>query len=427
MKNFLEELKWRGMIHDVTPGTEEQLSKEMTIGYIGFDPTADSLHIGNMVQVMTLSLFQKCGHKPVVLIGGATGMVGDPSGKSKERKFLDEKILINNQNKIKIQFEKFLNFTNSKNRALIVNNNSWFNQMSILKFLREIGKHITINYMLAKDSVKNRLESGISFAEFSYQLVQGYDFYWLWKNKNVKIQMGGSDQWGNIVLGTELIRRKDSGNAYALTTPLLTKSDGGKFGKTEEGNVWLDPKKTSPYNFYQFWINISDQDAEKYIKIFSLKEKKEVEELIIRSKKDPQERILQKELANELTILTHSEKDLIIAIKTSKILFGNSSFDELKTLNDLELKSIASAVPNISIKRKLYYENSNTLDLLSSLTGNLIFSSKSDARRMIANGAVTINKNKIDNSEDMPNLELLNKKYLLIQKGKKKYYFVIVK
>jgi len=427
MKDFLEELKWRGMIHDMTPGVEDQLSKEITTGYIGFDPTADSLHIGNMLQVMILSLFQKCGHKPMVLIGGATGMVGDPSGKSKERKFLDEKLLIDNQKKIKNQFEIFLDFNKSKNKALIVNNYDWFNELSVLKFLRTIGKYISINSMLTKDSVKSRLEKGISFTEFTYQLIQGYDFFWLWKNKNVKIQLGGSDQWGNIVLGTELIRRKEKGDAYAITTHLLTKSDGGKFGKTEDGNIWLDPKKTSPYNFYQFWINISDEDAKKNIKIFSLKNRKFIENIIKKSNINPHERILQKQLAEELTVLVHSKEDLAIARKTSKILFGNSTFNELKSLNDLELNSIASAVPNISIEKKSFEKNNNILELLSSLTNNKIFDSKSEARRMIKSGGVSINKIKIEDSEEKPDLELLNKKYLLVQKGKKKYYFIIVK
>ena len=427
MKDFLEELKWRGMIHDMTPGVEDQLSKEVTTGYIGFDPTSDSLHIGNMLQVMILSLFQKCGHKPMVLIGGATGMVGDPSGKSKERKFLEEKLLIDNQKKIKNQFEIFLDFNKSENKALIVNNYDWFNELSVLKFLRTVGKYISINSMLAKDSVKSRLEKGISYTEFTYQLIQGYDFFWLWKNKNVKIQLGGSDQWGNIVLGTELIRRKENGDAYAITTHLLTKSDGGKFGKTEDGNIWLDPKKTSPYNFYQFWINISDEDAKKNIKIFSLKNRKFIEKIIKKSEINPHERILQKQLAEELTVLVHSKKDLTIAIKTSKILFGNSTFNELKSLNDLELNSIASAVPNISIDKKSYENNTNILELLSSLTNNKIFDSKSEAKRMIKSGGVSINKIKIEHSEEKPNLELLNKKYLLVQKGKKKYYFIIVK
>lgn len=427
MKNFLEELKWRGMIHDLTPGVEDQLLKEITTGYIGFDPTSDSLHIGNMLQVIILSLFQKCGHKPIVLIGGATGMVGDPSGKSKERKFLDKKLLLNNQKKIKNQFEIFLDFNVSKNKAVILNNYDWFNEFNILKFLRTVGKHISVNYMLAKDSVKNRLEKGISFTEFSYQLIQGYDFYWLWKNKNVKIQMGGSDQWGNIVLGTELIRRKKNGNAYAITTPLLTKSDGGKFGKTEEGNIWLDSEKTSPYNFYQFWLNISDEDAKKYIKIFSLKERKFIEKILDKSEIDPNERILQNHLAEELTILVHTKKDLDIAKKTSKILFGKSTFEDLKSLNDLELNSIASAVPNISINKKKYENNTDFLNLLSSLTNHQIFNSKSEVRRMIKSGGLSINKIKINETEKTPNLELLNKKYLLVQKGKKKYYFISIK
>ena len=426
MKDFLEELKWRGLIHDLTPGVEEQLQKEMTLGYIGFDPTSDSLHIGNMLQVMLLSIFQKCGHQPVVLIGGATGMVGDPSGKSKERKFLDEDLLIHNQNRIKKQFETFLDFKKSKNKALIVNNFDWFKDFDVLRFLRSVGKHISINYMLAKDSVKNRLESGISFTEFSYQLIQGYDFYWLWKNKNVKIQMGGSDQWGNIVSGTELIRRKANGAAFGITTNLLTKSDGGKFGKTEEGNIWLDPIKTSPYNFYQFWLNISDEDALKYIKIFSMKERSFIEDLIKNSMEKPEFRILQNHIADELTELVHSKESLNIAKKTSKILFGKSTFDDLKSLDKNGLESISSAVPNITIPKKLF-ENSEIIDLLSTSTSNKIFSSKSEIRRMIKDGGVSINKVKVDENHSIKNLKLLDGKYLLIQKGKKKYYFIIMK
>ena len=426
MKDFLEELKWRGLIHDLTPGVEEQLQKEMTLGYIGFDPTSDSLHIGNMLQVMLLSIFQKCGHQPIVLIGGATGMVGDPSGKSKERKFLDEDLLIHNQNRIKKQFETFLDFKKSKNKALIVNNFDWFKDFDVLRFLRSVGKHISINYMLAKDSVKNRLESGISFTEFSYQLIQGYDFYWLWKNKNVKIQMGGSDQWGNIVSGTELIRRKANGAAFGITTNLLTKSDGGKFGKTEDGNIWLDPIKTSPYNFYQFWLNISDEDALKYIKIFSMKERSFIEDLIKNSMEKPEFRILQNHIADELTELVHSKESLNIAKKTSRILFGKSTFDDLKSLDKSGLESISSAVPNITIPKKLF-ENSEIIDLLSTSTKNKIFSSKSEIRRMIKDGGVSINKVKVDENHSIKNLKLLDGKYLLIQKGKKKYYFIIMK
>ena len=426
MKDFLEELKWRGLIHDLTPGVEEQLLKEMTLGYIGFDPTSDSLHIGNMLQVMLLSIFQKCGHQPIVLIGGATGMVGDPSGKSKERKFLDEDLLIHNQNRIKKQFETFLDFKKSKNKALIVNNFDWFKDFDVLRFLRSVGKHISINYMLAKDSVKNRLESGISFTEFSYQLIQGYDFYWLWKNKNVKIQMGGSDQWGNIVSGTELIRRKANGAAFGITTNLLTKSDGGKFGKTEEGNIWLDPIKTSPYNFYQFWLNISDEDALKYIKIFSMKERSFIEDLIKNSMEKPEFRILQNHIADELTELVHSKESLNIAKKTSKILIGKSTIDDLKSLDKNGLESISSAVPNITIPKKLF-ENSEIIDLLSTSTNNKIFSSKSEIRRMIKVGGVSINKVKVDENHSIKNLKLLDGKYLLIQKGKKKYYFIIMK
>ena len=426
MKDFLEELKWRGMIHDLTPGVEDQLQKEMTMGYIGFDPTSDSLHIGNMLQVMILSIFQKCGHKPIVLIGGATGMVGDPSGKSKERKFLDEDLLIYNQKKIKKQFEIFLDFEKTKNKALIVNNFDWFKDFNVLNFLRSVGKHISINYMLAKESVKNRLESGISFTEFSYQLIQGYDFYWLWKNKNVKIQMGGSDQWGNIVSGTELIRRKGNGTAFGITTNLLTKSDGGKFGKTEEGNIWLDPKKTSPYNFYQFWLNISDDDAINYIKIFSMQDKAFIENLIKKSKINTETRVLQNHIAEELTKLVHSKESLNIAKITSKILFGKSTFDDLKLLDKTGLESISSAVPNITITKKSF-KNSEIIDLLSTTTENKIFNSKSEIRRMIKSGGVSINKIKIVENCTLNNLELLNDKYLLIQKGKKKYYFIIIK
>ena len=326
-ENFVEELRWRGLIHDITPSTEDFLLNNSTSGYIGFDPTADSLHIGNLVQIMTLVHFQKCGHRPIILIGGATGMIGDPSGKSKERKFLDEETLIKNQEKIKSQFEKFLSFSGN-NSAKILNNITWFKKFNTLEFLRKVGKHISVNYMMAKDSVKNRLESGISFTEFTYQLIQGYDFYWLWKNEDVKIQFGGSDQWGNILTGNELIRRIESGESYALTTPLITKSDGGKFGKTEEGNVWLDEKKTSPYKFYQFWINISDEDAKVFIKIFTHKSQKEIDKLILDHEKEPHLRILQNSLAEEITETVHDKEKLRIAKSTSKVLFGKFHDDE---------------------------------------------------------------------------------------------------
>jgi tyrosyl-tRNA synthetase len=324
MKDFIEELHWRGMIHDKMPGVEDQLKKEKTKAYIGFDPTADSLHIGNLVQIMTLVHFQRCGHQPVALVGGATGMVGDPSGKSQERNLLDENTLNHNLKCVKGQLEKFLDFS-GENAAEVVNNYDWFKEYRFLDFIRDVGKHITVNYMMAKDSVKSRLETGLSFTEFSYQLVQGFDFYWLWKNKDVKIQLGGSDQWGNIVTGTELIRRMNQGEAYAITTPLITKADGGKFGKTESGNIWLDPERTSPYQFYQYWINASDEDVEKYIKIFSIKDKEEIERLIAEHRIEPHRRTLQKALAEEITARVHSKSELEMAIKASSILFGKST------------------------------------------------------------------------------------------------------
>ena len=423
MKNFVEELRWRGMIHDITPNTEKYLSKNLTSGYIGFDPTADSLHIGNLVQIMTLVHFQKCGHSPLILIGGATGMIGDPSGKSKERKFLDINTLKENQKKIQLQFEKFLNFSGS-NAASIVNNYSWFKEIDLLKFLRDIGKNISINYMVAKDSVKNRLETGISFTEFSYQLIQGYDFYWLWKNKNVKIQLGGSDQWGNILTGNELIRKIEKGDSFALTTPLITKSDGGKFGKTEDGNVWLDSKRTSPYKFYQFWINVSDVDAVNFIKIFSLEDKYKIDDLIKSHKKDPHLRVLQNSLADEVTILVHGKSNLKIAKKTSKILFGKSDYKDLKEISKNEIESLAKAVPSVIIKRSEL--SKNLLTLLSESSNNEIFKSKSDVRRMIKNNGLIINKNKIVDENYNLLENLIFNKFALLQKGKKNYTFIIV-
>ena len=423
MKNFVEELKWRGLIHDITPSTEEYLLKNTTSGYIGFDPTADSLHIGNLVQIMTLVHFQKCGHKPIILIGGATGMIGDPSGKSKERKFLDEKTLNNNQNKIRSQFEKFLDF-NGDNSASIVNNKTWFENFNLLDFLRKVGKHISVNYMMAKDSVKNRLETGISFTEFSYQLIQGYDFYWLWKNKDVKIQFGGSDQWGNILTGNELIRRIDGGESFALTTPLITKSDGGKFGKTEEGNVWLDETKTSPYKFYQFWINVSDEDAMTFIKIFTQKSNDEIKQLISSHKKEPHLRILQNALAEEITETVHNEEKLNIAKSTSEVLFGKFKKEDFDKLDENVMESLSTAIPCVKIKRDNLSKDFKTL--LTESSNFEIFKSKSELIRLIKNNGLSINKEKIsdDNYDILNNLKF--NKYILLQKGKKNYTFIIV-
>tara|TARA_B100001741_G_scaffold35444_1_gene25352 strand:- start:7794 stop:9068 length:1275 start_codon:yes stop_codon:yes gene_type:complete len=423
MKNFVEELKWRGLIHDITPSTEEYLLKNTTSGYIGFDPTADSLHIGNLVQIMTLVHFQKCGHKPIILIGGATGMIGDPSGKSKERKFLDEKTLNNNQNKIRSQFEKFLDFTGD-NSASIVNNKTWFENFNLLDFLRKVGKHISVNYMMAKDSVKNRLETGISFTEFSYQLIQGYDFYWLWKNKDVKIQFGGSDQWGNILTGNELIRRIDGGESFALTTPLITKSDGGKFGKTEEGNVWLDETKTSPYKFYQFWINVSDEDAMTFIKIFTQKSNDEIKQLISSHKKEPHLRILQNALAEEITETVHNEEKLNVAKSTSEVLFGKFKKEDFDKLDENVMESLSTAIPCVKIKRDNLSKDFKTL--LTESSNFEIFKSKSELIRLIKNNGLSINKEKIsdDNYDILNNLKF--NKYILLQKGKKNYTFIIV-
>ncbi|MFT7030563.1 MAG: tyrosyl-tRNA synthetase [Marinoscillum sp.] len=423
MKNIVEELKWRGMVHDIMPGTEDQLTKEMTTAYIGFDPTADSLHIGNLVQIMTLMHFQRFGHKPIALVGGATGMVGDPSGKSSERNLLDEETLSRNIKGVKGQLEKFLNF-NGDNAAELVNNYDWFKEFNFLEFIRDVGKHISVNYMMAKDSVKSRLETGLSFTEFSYQLVQGYDFYWLWKNKNVKLQLGGSDQWGNIVTGTELIRRKGQGVAFAMTTPLITKSDGSKFGKSEGGNIWLDPEKTSPYKFYQYWINSSDEDIEKYIKIFSTKDHDEIDALITKHREEPHMRLLQKTLAEEITIRVHSKEDLEMAIKASNILFGKSTTEELSEVNEQTLLQVFEGVPQAEISLAAYQATENITDLLSEVSGGIVFESKGEARRMIKGGGVSINKVKIDSDVAPLNFDLLQGKYLLAQKGKKNYYLI---
>ena len=420
--NFVEELKWRGMIHDIMPGTQEQFEKEITSAYIGFDPTADSLHIGSLVQIMILVHLQRCGHKPFALVGGATGMVGDPSGKSKERNLLDEKTLNHNLNSVQKQLEQFLNFDCGANSAEVVNNYDWFKEFNFLDFIRDVGKHMSVNYMMAKDSVKSRLETGMSFTEFSYQLVQGYDFYWLWKNKNCKVQLGGSDQWGNIVTGTELVRRKGEGKVFAVTTPLIKKADGGKFGKTESGNVWLDKTKTSPYKFYQFWLNSSDEDAKNYIKIFTLKSQEEIKQLTTEHEEAPHLRGLQKVIAEEVTTRVHSVADLDMAIKASNILFGKSTADDLKSLDEETFLSVFEGVPQFVISKTDL--GLGILDIVAEKTQ--IFASKGEARRMIKSNAVSINKEKIKEDIQLSENDLLNGKYILAQKGKKNYFLIIV-
>lgn len=423
--NFIEELKWRGMLQDCMPGTEEQLLKEVTSGYIGFDPTADSLGVGNLVQIMTLLHFQQAGHKPIALIGGATGMVGDPSGKSQERNLLSEEILTHNIQCQKKQLEKFLNFDSGPNAAVLVNNYDWFKEFSFLDFIRDVGKHITVNYMLAKDSVKSRLENGMSFTEFSYQLVQGYDFLYLLQNHACKLQMGGSDQWGNIVTGTELIRRKGAGEAFALTTPLIRKADGTKFGKTEKGNIWLDPLKTSPYQFYQFWLNASDSDASTYIRIFTLFSKLEIEKLEAEHSQAPHLRILQRALAKDITCRVHSEADYEMAASASEILFGKGTTESLKMLSEADLLTIMEGVPQLEISKEDILSGINIVDLLAEKTN--VFPSKGEAKKMIQGGGVSINKEKISETNHLVNEQLLlNNKYLLIQKGKKNYYLIRV-
>ncbi len=426
-KDFIAELQWRGMIHDVMPGTQEQFQKEMTTAYIGFDPTADSLHIGNLVQIMVLVHLQKAGHKPVALLGGATGMVGDPSGKSKERNLLSEDILQHNLSCVKAQLEKFLDFDSGLNSAELVNNYDWFREFSFLDFIRDVGKHITVNYMMAKDSVKNRLDTGMSFTEFSYQLVQGYDFYYLYKNNNCKVQLGGSDQWGNIVTGTELIRRMDGGEAFAVTSPLVRKADGTKFGKTEEGNIWLDKEKTTPYKFYQYWINSSDEDVKNYIRIFSMKGKGEIESLEKEHDQAPHLRILQKALAEEITVRVHSTEDYEMAVKASQILFGKSTTEDLANINESTLLSVFEGVPKIDISKDKLGSASDIVTFLSETTGGEIFPSKGEARRMIQGGGVSVNKEKIQSIDTKPEFNLLQEKYLLVQKGKKNYYLVEIK
>lgn len=426
MKDFIGELKWRGMIHDMIPGTEEQLKKEMTTAYIGFDPTASSLHIGNLATIMLLKHFQLAGHKPIALVGGATGMIGDPTGKSEERNLLDEEVLRKNQEGIRNQLKKFLDFDAAENAAELVNNYDWIKEFSFLEFLREAGKHITVNYMMAKDSVKKRLETGLSFTEFSYQLLQGYDYYWLYTHKNVKLQMGGSDQWGNITTGTEFIRRKAGGEAYALTTPLVTKADGSKFGKSESGNVWLDPEMTSPYQFYQFWLNCSDEDAHKLIRVFTLLPKEEIEALEAAHAENPNERILQKAIARDVTTRVHSEEDYAMAVRASSILFGKSTTEDLAQLNEKLLLQVFEGVPQVTITSEELEGAQNVTDLLSEITKGTIFPSKGEARRMIKGGGVSINKQKLSSPEQSPEYDLLQQKYLLVQKGKKNYFLIKV-
>jgi tyrosyl-tRNA synthetase len=423
--SLIAELKWRGMIQDIMPGTEEQLSREMTSGYIGFDPTSDSLHIGSLVPILLLVHLQKAGHKPFALLGGATGMVGDPSGKSEERSLLDEHTLNHNLQSIRTQLEKYLDFNQAiPNAAELVNNYDWFRGMHFLDFIRDVGKHITVNYMMAKDSVKKRLEgvSGMSFTEFSYQLVQGYDFYWLNKNRNCKLQMGGSDQWGNITTGAELIRRKSSGEAFAFTCPLLTKTDGGKFGKTEKGNIWLDPSKTSSYQFYQFWLNATDEDAEKWIKIFTFLNQKEIHSLLGRHNKNPSERLLQKELAKEVTVFIHGQSEYEQALVTTEKLFNQP--DAAANLSEKDLHALEGIVKSTYALNEIRHG----VDLVRFLAETGILPSKGEARKMIQNGGISINRHKVENIQfNIGTDQLLHDKYILVQRGKKNFYLVEVK
>jgi tyrosyl-tRNA synthetase len=424
--NLIAELRWRGLIQDIMPGTEEQLLKEKTSGYVGFDPTSDSLHIGSLVPILLLVHLQRAGHKPIALVGGATGMVGDPSGKSQERNLLDEEALQRNLEGIKRQLRKFLDFdSNSLTAAEMVNNYDWFKQVNFLQFIRDVGKHITVNYMMSKDSVRKRIDSevGISFTEFTYQLIQGYDFYWLYQNKNCKLQMGGSDQWGNITTGTELIRRKASGEAFAFTCPLLTKSDGGKFGKTESGNVWLDAEKTTPYHFYQFWLNATDTDAAKWIKIFTFLPQDEITILVEEHDKDQSQRVLQKRLAKELTIFVHGVDEYLKAVQTTEKLFSQKNASA-ESLSEEDLKSMEGIVHIDYPKEKLQLG----IDAISFLAETTIFPSKGEARKMIQNGGVSINRIKVSTIDEIiDNSKLLHEKYILVQKGKKNYYLINVK
>jgi tyrosyl-tRNA synthetase len=430
MKEFIKELKWRGMLHDIIPGTEEHLSKNKTLGYIGFDPTSDSLHIGSLVPIFILKHYQNAGHTPIVLLGGATGMIGDPSGKSDERNLLDKKILKHNEKKLKIQFEKFLDFKSSiPNKALMVNNYDWMSKFSIIDFARDIGKHITVNYMMGKESVKKRISKdttqGMSFTEFTYQLIQGYDFLHLYKEMNCLLQMGGSDQWGNITTGTELIRRKENKKAFAMTCPLIKKSDGSKFGKSEGGNIWLDKDKTSVYKFYQYWLNISDEDAVNYIKVFTFLSEENIEDIIQEHNNDKSRRLLQNKIAEIVTIMVHSEQDLNNAIKASKVLFGKSSKEDLESLDEKTFNEIFEGVPSSNISlRKL----SNGIDIENILaTETKFLKSISEAKRSLKENSISVNKNKVSENIKIKKSDLINDQYILLQRGRKNYHLVIVK
>jgi tyrosyl-tRNA synthetase len=421
--DLVEELKWRGLLHDAMPETQELLNQEMVTGYVGFDPTSDSLHIGNLVPIMLLKHLQLAGHKPIALVGGATGMIGDPSGKSAERNLLDEETLRKNQEGVKKQLMQFLDFESGENKAELANNYDWFKDMTFLDFMRDIGKHLTVSYMMAKDSVQNRLETGISFTEFSYQLVQGYDFAHLLKTKNVKLQMGGSDQWGNIVTGTELIRRMGLGEAKALVAPLITKADGGKFGKTESGNVWLDPERTSPYQFYQFWLNASDEDAKKYIRIFSLLSREEIETIEAEHAQAPHTRALQKGLAKDVTIRVHSEEAYETAVAASEILFGKGTEESLRKLSESDLLSVFEGVPQFDVAKSELESGIGILDFLTEKAN--VFPSKGEARKMVQGNGVSINKNKVTAiDETIDASHLIAGKYILAQRGKKNYFLI---
>jgi len=421
--NFIQELKWRGLMFDMVQGTEEHLNSGSRTGYVGFDPTASSLHIGHLVQIMLLVHFQRAGHKPIALVGGATGMIGDPSGKSEERKLLNEETIRQNEQTIKGQLSKFLDFEKSTNAATIENNYQWFKDFRFLDFLREVGKHITVNYMMAKDSVKSRLETGISFTEFSYQLMQGYDFYWLSQNRNCTMQMGGSDQWGNFTTGIELARRKSGTELFAICSPLITKADGKKFGKTEEGTVWLDPSMTSPYKFYQFWMNVADEDAAKYIRIFTLLSLEEIESIEQKHKAEPHLRLLQQALAKDITVRVHSEEDYQQAIRASKILFGQSTEEELRSLSNKDFEEIFEGVPTKRLSRSVFTDGIDVMKLFVDETS--FFPSKSEARRIFQSNGAGINKKNISLDQVINADQLINDRYLLLQKGKKNYFLVI--
>ena len=428
MKNFVQELQWRGMIQDIMPGTEEKLMEGPQSAYVGIDPTADSLHIGHLVSVMILKHFQNCGHKPFALVGGATGMIGDPSMKSAERNLLDEETLNRNVAGLKAQLARFLDFeSDAPNKAELVNNYDWMKDYSFINFIRDIGKHITVNYMMAKDSVKKRLSrdssEGMSFTEFSYQLMQGYDFYWLWKNRGCILQLGGSDQWGNITTGSELIRRMDGGEAFALTCPLIRKADGTKFGKTEKGNIWLDPARTSPYEFYQFWLNVADDDAERYIKIFTMLDRETIEGLIAEHREDPGQRKLQKVLAREVTVMCHGQAEYDNAVAASRMLFGNATSEELRKLDERTFLAVFSGVPTFTVPKAEL--PCNLLDLLAVKTQ--VFPSKGEARKMVQGGGVSLNKDKVaDISYEVSEKDILDGKYILVQRGKKNYYILSI-